>query len=45
VKEFLDNNKGVLNFVKTEAMWADGTSKPLPQLGQFAAFADFTMNV
>jgi hypothetical protein len=26
-------------------MWADGTSNPLPQLGQFAAFADFTMNV
>jgi hypothetical protein len=43
VKEFLDNKKGEITFVKTEKMWADGASKTLAQPKQFASYAQFVM--
>jgi hypothetical protein len=43
VKEFLDENKGQITFVKTEQMWADGASKTLVQPKQFATFAKFVL--
>jgi hypothetical protein len=43
VKEFLDEDKGKITFVKTEHMWADGASKTLVQPKQFASFANFVM--
>jgi hypothetical protein len=43
VKEFLDNKKGEITFVKTEKMWADGASKTLTQPKQFASFAQFVI--
>jgi hypothetical protein len=42
-KKFLDNNKGQVTFVKTEAVWADGASKPLQQPGKYASFAQFVL--
>jgi hypothetical protein len=43
VKEFLNNKKGEITFVKTEKMWADGASKTLTQPKQFASFAQFVI--
>jgi hypothetical protein len=31
----LDEGKRKIVFVKTEAMWADGASKPFPQPGKY----------
>jgi hypothetical protein len=41
VKEFLDEDKGKITFVKTEQMWVDGASKTLVQPKQ--SFANFVM--
>jgi hypothetical protein len=43
VKEFLDEKKGQITFVKTEHMWADRASKTLVQPKQFTSFAKFVM--
>jgi hypothetical protein len=42
-KQFLDEGKGKIIFVKTEAMWADGASKPYSQPGKYAAYASFVL--
>jgi hypothetical protein len=42
-KEFLDEGKAIIVFVKTENMCADGASKPLWQLGKYSAFASFVL--
>jgi hypothetical protein len=42
-KQFLDEGKGKIVFVKTEAMWADRATKPFLQPGKCTAYASFVL--
>jgi hypothetical protein len=42
-KQFLDDGKGSITYVGTGNMRADGASKPLPQVGKFADYANYVL--